>query len=246
MKRTIALLLILIFALAALSACSINININKPTEADSTAASSEAATQAATESDEPTAAPIGTLSDYVKTGKEATVTYGDGNTNTLRIPELLLDSADAKAANEELQSKFGSALDNGSSYSGMYALDYEAYLNGSVLSVVTVGKYDGGNTYGLAYNFDVLTGKKLDNKQVCDMSGENYEEELADLREELEEYYEEKYGSMPGNDAEREKTFSDDNLKQAVMYLDNDGDFMALVDVYAAVGGGHWVVQLDL
>ena len=159
---------------------------------------------------------------------------------------ILIDSTDAEAANQELESRFGEALDNGNSYSGMYALDYEAYLNGSVLSVVTVGKYDGGNTYGLAYNFDVLTGKKLDNKQVCDAAGENYEGEIVDLREELNEYYEEKYGTMPGNDAEREKTFSDENLSKAVLYLDGDNDFMALVDIYAAVGGGHWVVQLDL
>jgi len=247
MKRTLAVILALIFVTAAFSACSINININKPTEdSGTTEASTEAATEAATETAEPTTAPVGTLDDYVKTAKENTVTYGDGNTNTLRIPEILIDSADAKAANQEIESKFGAAVNSGDSYQGIYSLDYEAYLNGTALSVVVISKHDGGNTYGLAYNFDVLTGNKLDNKQICDAAGENYEEELADLREELEEYYEEKYGAMPGNDAEREKTYSDDNLRQAVMYLDNDGDIMALVDIYAAVGGGHWVVQLDL
>ena len=251
MKRTLAILLTLVFITAALGACSINININKPTEATETAqsdteAASEAATEAATSAAEPTTASIGTLGDYVKTAKEATVTYGDGNTNTLRRPEIMIDSSDAKAANEEIQSKYGAVFDSGDSHQGAYYLDYEAYLNGNILSVVIISKYDGGNTYGLAYNFDVLTGGRLDNKQICDAVGEDHEEELADLREELEEYYEEKYGTMPGNDAEREKTYSAENIGKAVMYLDGEGDIAALVDVYAAVGGGHWVIQLDL
>lgn len=247
MKRTLALLLTIVFLTAALGACSINININKPTETEETAQpATEQATEAATEANAPTAAPIGTLGDYVKTAKEVTVTYGDNNTNTLRMPEILLDSTDAKAANDELQAQFGDALDSGDGYKGIYALDYEAYLNGNVLSVVTVGKYDGGNTYGLAYNFDVLTGSKLDNKQVCESAGENYEEELEELHEKLDEYYQEKYGSMPGNDAERQKTYAEDNLKKAVMYLDGDKDINALIDIYAAVGGGHWVVKIDL
>ena len=246
MKRTIAIILAIIFVVAALSACNINININKPTEAETTASQpvTEKATEAATEA--ATEVVIGTLADYVKTGKEKTVTYGDGNTNTLRLPEILLDSADAKAANDELNSRFGEAFNSDVEYAGIYALDYETSLNGKVLSVVTTGKFEGGNTYGLAYSFDVTTGKKLGNQQICEAAGKDYADVLGDLREETEEYYEEKFGSMPGNDAEREKTYSDENLKQSVLYLDEDGDIKALVNIYAAVGGGHWVTEIDL
>jgi len=245
MKRTAAIILALLFVAAALAACSVNININNPTEAESTAqtvteAATEAATQAATEP------AVGTLADYVKTGKEKSVTYGDGNTNNLRLPEILIDSADAKAANDEFNERFGEAFNSNVEYAGIYALDYEASLNGKLLSVVTTGKFEGGNTSALAYSFDVTTGKKLDNQQICDAAGKDYAQVISDLRKKTEEYYEEKFGSMPGNTAEREKTYSDDNLKQSVLYLDEDGGISALVNIYAAVGGGHWVTEIDL
>ena len=67
MKRITAILLTALMLCAALSACSINININQPTQAvDATdAPAAVTATQApATEAE--TAAPIGKLSDYVR------------------------------------------------------------------------------------------------------------------------------------------------------------------------------------
>ena len=241
MKRTAAIILALLFVVAALGACSVNININKPTEAESTSQPvTETATEAATEP------AVGTLADYVKTGKEKSVTYGDGNTNTLRLPEILIDSADAKAANEELNTRFGEAFNSNVEYAGIYSLDYEASLNGKLLSVVTNGKFEGGNTSALAYSFDVTTGNKLDNQQICDAAGKDYAQVISDLRKKTEEYYEEKFGSMPGNTAERDKTYSDENLKQSVLYLDEDGEISALVNIYAAVGGGHWVTEIDL
>lgn len=53
---------------------------------------------------------IGTLGDYVKTLKEKEVSFGNGKTNTLRLPEILIDSDDAKAANDEIVEKFGDVV----------------------------------------------------------------------------------------------------------------------------------------
>ena len=253
MKKTIAFVLAVIFVLSALTACSLfkapKGSAPAPTApAVSTEASTEAQTVAsATEADSATApAAIGTLDDYVKTAKEKTITFGGGKTNTLRLPEILIDSADAKAANSEIVEKYGEVVEGEANSTGAYALDYEAYLNGKILSLVIIAKYDGGNSYGLCYNFDVTTGKTMDNESLCSAIGKNYTEELDELYDELVDYYETKWGNLPGNETEKEKTYNYSNIKAAAMYLDEDGDLMALVDTYAAVGGGHWIAQIDV
>lgn len=246
MKKTIAILIAAVLAVSALSACSININLNTSTEEPTIVEATTAATTAATDptaTEAETKAAAGKLEDYVKTAAENTVTSGDGKTNTLRYPEILLDSSDAKAANKELSDKFAEAIDG---TRGAYAIDYEAYLNGNILSVVTMSKLDGGNTFGLCYNFDVTTGKKLSNQDICAAAGKTYDELKKELKEKITAHYDDKWSSVPGNEEYREKTLSDDNLNAAVFYLTDGGKVSALADTYAAVGGGHWVVQFDL
>lgn len=250
MKKIFALILTALVCISALTACSININLTPPTEAPAAEAPAETAAPAPTEAPAtkapvPTDPPVGTLGDYVKTAQEKTVSFGDGNANTLRIPEITLDSAPAKAANTEITERFGSAFGSENT-TGAYAIDYEAYLNGTILSVVVTASYDGGNSYGLCYNFDVTTGDALDSAALCKAIGEDYDAVLTDLYDELKDSYEEKWSALPGNDTEKAKTFADDNLKAAKLYLDGDGDLMAMADTYAAVGGGHWIVRLDL
>lgn len=252
MKRIGIILLAVILVVSVLSACSRN--KPQPSESSSSAASSQAdvkatekeATKAATEkaTDAP-AEQIGTIDDYVETAKEKTVDFGDGNTNTLRIPAILLGGSDAVNANAEIMEQYGSVFDEGKGQSGIYSLDYEASLNDKVLSVVVNAKIDGGNTSGLCYCFDVLTKDLLDSKAVCDYAGYNYENEAETLKANLVTYYEQKFSSLPQNDEMKEKTFSDSNLQSAVMYLDGSGKLMALTDIYAAVGGGHWVESIE-
>ena len=233
MKKIIAIMLSVILALGALSACSININLTQPTDEPEPADAAGAETQAAP-------VGVGSLSDYVRTAREVIREFSDGNTNTLRLPELLLSGDDAAAANKELSETFGDMTN-----SGMYALDYEACLSGSVLSLVTTAKYDGGNSDALCCNFDVITAERLDSEALCAALGYDHDAVVKALKANLADYYEEKYASIPGNDTEREKTLSDENLREAALYLSADGKPAAIVDIYAAVGGGHWVAQLD-
>lgn len=239
MKKYMLMLLIAVTAVS-LCACAL-IPIPRP-----------APTDAATET-QPTAAPaaetapapeIGTLDDYVRTAAENEVSFGNGKTNTLRLPEILLDSADASAANAELNERFGEEVKGDANYTGAYALDYEAYLNGKVLSVVVIARYDGGNSYGLGYAFDVLTGKRYDNESLCGERGVSYSSGLDALYANLTTYYDDKWSELPGNESMREQTFDYANLRASSFYLDKDGTLTALVDIYAAVGGGHWVAQI--
>ncbi|MBQ6337081.1 MAG: hypothetical protein IJI50_07610 [Ruminococcus sp.] len=250
MKRITAILLTALMLCAALSACSININLNQPTEqpAETSAPATQAATAAPETQPAPTAAPIGKLSDYVRDAASSTVTLSDGREQVYRFPEILLASADAEAINKELADRFHKDIPSNEEQAlNLTTLDYEAYLNGSTLSVVTIIGYNGGNTYGVAYNIDVQTGKRMDNEAVAAAYGMAYSTAMTDLKDELTDDYDEKWGMLgANNDQERAKTLADENVKASLLYIDDDGDLMALVETYAAVGGGHFIMQVEV
>ena len=147
MKRMIALICTAVLITTVCCGCSLLPKKgDDPPQTSSSASATQApaATQApqATQAQE-TAAPatqapaddtVGALSDYVVTAKEANVSG-----RTLRLPEILLDSDDADAANSAIMEKFGEYIDDPDAHNYVSALDYEAYLNGKVLSVLVTG-----------------------------------------------------------------------------------------------------------
>lgn len=254
MKRVTALLSLCLIAALTLSACSIFPFFKKPVPQPTQAAPTEAATtpatapataapQKATEAATAAAtqAPVGSLSDYVRNAKQASVTFKEGNTKTYRIPEIVLDSADAQTANKEIMERFGDDVREYTDYSPVISLDYEAYLNDTLLSVIVSGKYDGGNSYGLCYVFDVTSGNALNNATLCSVTARRYDDVLDTLKMNLTTIYDDRFGSLPGNDKERSKTLDSENIKAARLYLDGSGKLTAMADLYAAVGGGHWI-----
>ena len=246
MKRVLALLFVCIFAVTALSACSIipGIRTQRPTEPVYVTPTSAPDIEIS-ETQAPTEVSVGTLDSYVKTAKKASFTFEGGNTKTYQIPEILLDSSDAAAANSEIMERFGDDVKEYDEYSPVVSLDYEAYLNDVYLSVIVTGTFDGGNSYGLCYTFNVTNGNELNSATLCSATGRDYNTALSDLTENVTEEYDEKFGTLPGNDSERSKTLDSANIQAAKMYLDGSGNLMAMVDIYAAVGGGHWVYSIS-
>lgn len=246
MKRIVVLVLAMVLVAGVVSACSININLGNPVSTQEAQTDAPADDTQAVQTDAPTepVPQIGTLDDYVRVYKEVSRSYGDGNTNILRLPEIMINAQDVYDANDELVEKFGDALSGENT--GLYALDYDAYLNDTILSVVTTAKYEGGNSYGLAYVFDVTTGDRLNNETLCSMTGREYNTVMSDLKDELTDFYTEKYATLPGNDSEKEKTLSKDNISAAVLYPAANGKLMAMCDIYAAIGGGHWNELLEV
>lgn len=257
MKKLTALLSLLLVTAFALSACQGFPFFQKPAPQPTQAAASEtqaastaptsAATQAASQaaSTASTQASVGALTDYVRTAKQSSFTFSEGNTKTYRIPEIVLDSADATAANKEIMERFGGDVQEYTDYSPVISLDYEAYLNDKLLSVIVTGKYDGGNSYGLCYTFDVTSGNGLNNSTLCSVTGRSYNDVLEMLKMNLTTLYDDRFGNLPGNEGERNKTLDSENISAAKLYLDGDGKMMAMTDFYAAVGGGHWIESVS-
>lgn len=254
MKRYISIILCIMMIAALLCACTgvpvINIPA-QPAETDApappapapTAAPTPDPTEAPTEA--PTEVPVGPLSSYIRTAKEKTIDFS-GQTYTMRLPEILIESADAQNANYEIMNKYGSIVNTDTGYIGVINLDYEAYLNDSILSVVITAKYDGGNTYGMAINFDVLTGSSLNNTVLCSYTGRDYSAVESKLLTELTKAYDERWLNMRGNEKMRAKTFADENIKASELYLNENGSMMALVRTFAAVGGGEFLMQIAI
>lgn len=236
MKKLSAIVLAAALMLTSMTACSVNININGSTE--STEATASQQTSDATET------VTGKLSDYVRTSVENEVSFGDGVTKTLRLPEILLDSEDAKAANSDITEKFGADTDG---KSGVNTLDYTAALNDNLLSVCVCAGFEGGNSGAEVFNFDVSTGKKVDNDVILKYKGVSYTDVIEKIEKALDDYYKERnFDKLPLNDDMKAKTFSARNLKDARLYLNDEGKIMCVADVYASVGGGHFVTNKEL
>lgn len=255
MKRFIALFCALIIAGAVCSACGSKPKENgntEPTGAAPTAAPAE--TVAATQEAEATVAPAtqevlhdpasAQLSDLVKNAKESVIVQPGGGEKRCAIPEILLDSSDAKAANSEIMEKHGDYFEDPSSHEYVNELNYEAYLFDKYLSVYIKSKVDGGNTSGLCYCFDITTGSELNGETLCSMTGRDYNTAIGTLKTNLTSYYDEKYSRLPNNDDYRNKTLSDSNVNASKLFLDDAHKLTAMVNIYAAVGGGNWVVTI--
>lgn len=236
MKKLSAIVLAAALMLTFMTACRVNININKPTdntEVSETQKTSDAA-----------GAAVGELSDYVRTSVENEVSFGDGVTKTLRLPEILLDSEDAKAANSDITKKFGADTDG---KSGVNMLDYTAALNDNLLSVCIIAGFEGGNSGAEVFNFDVSTGKKVENDAILKYKDVSYTAVIEGIEKALDDYYREhNFDKLPLNDDMKAKTFSAKNFKDARLYLNDEGKVMCVADVYASVGGGHFVINKEL
>lgn len=242
MKRLSVIFLAALLMLISMTACGIKISLNASTENTENTESTEATESR--QSAETAAASVGELSDYVGTMIENKVTFDDGNTSTLRLPKILLDSEDAKAVNSEINKKLAAETDG---KSGVYKLDYTAALNDNLLSVCISVNYDGGSSGAEVYNFDVSTGKRVGNDAICKYKDVGYTDVIEAIENELEDYYtEHNYYRLPMNDDMKAKTFSARNLKEARLYLNEKGSIMCAADVYAAVGGGHFVINTEL
>lgn len=251
MKRILALICTAVLIGTIFGGCTSVPKTDKdPTQASS-AATEAAATQTAQETQAQTTASateqkqndssIGVLSDYIRNADERVTVLPGGGEKRFRIPEILLDSTDAAAANTAIKEKFGGYIEDPDAHNYVSKLDYEAYLYDKFLSVYVKCSVDGGNSYGQCYCFDVTTGKELDGETLCSMTDRSYETAIDTLTTNLTSYYDEKYSKLPGNDDMRSQTLSSDNIKASKMFLDDAHRLTAMVNIYAAVGGGNWV-----
>ncbi len=267
MKRILSVLLVALMLLFAAS-CSTQekhtSRSSRPTRA--TTLQSEPSTQVETEPSVPTEnetttqLPV-TLADCVSVWKEQHVVYSDdvGNSYDIlfSIPQINLSGEDVQEANEEIQSKCGSNLEqtldaSEKGYSaGIAGIYYEAYLNDGILTVLVHidTQYD-YNTY-LLYSFDTATGEDLDNDDMAVILGCDEAALDARIRNCMVDCFETLYSDVRENaadfyDEQLARTCSEDNIDDAEVYLGEDGEPYVLARIYSLAGAEDYYHLLPL
>lgn len=183
--------------------------------------------------------PKGFVSDY----KNVTVTEKDANnseyTSEYRVPKILLDSEDAKKANTELEDNYNkwynafksiSSSQPGDILGTMKKIDYEAYVDMDILSVVveythfeySFVEYD-------VYNFDLKTGKRIDNKSIIQNVGVSFYNMYTALAKNISQ----KIKSYNFTDEKKynQKSTTKGNLDASKLYI-ADNKLMAVCRAY--------------
>lgn len=195
----------------------------------------------------------------VSVAREESFTFTDKTGNEYdtdyRIPSVNFDTDDAAAVNREITGKFTSDFEQAEQESAQRlsltcdSLDFEKFENRGVLSIVIRKVYFSHAIEYTVYNFDATSGKRLDNAAVAKAVGLSENQALSALKTELGADYRQKYqtSSQPENYEENyDKTMSEKNLSDALLYLDKDGKLTAICKEYASVGTGEFSVMLIL
>lgn len=196
---------------------------------------------------------------YVKTAREESFTFEDkdGNeeTDSYRIPKITVNTKDAKAINDEIAKKYKQAFENAAKSSGkgeapkITEISYESYLTEDVLSIVVMRTDDSHSVdYGV-YNYNIEKDKRLDNKGIAEYMGRDYSEITAAAKDSLQNDYVSKFKYDNFKDdyyINYEKTLSDENIENSMLFFDNSTGLCAICKEYASVGEGEFNVKIKV
>ena len=149
-----------------------------PEEANGTAGTASSAKPARPEKQNPSAKPDETqyndslIADAYADSGDAKTEWGESYHYAVRVPELLCDSADAKALNAEIMDIYGAeAKREPGSDTLKYSMGWESHWDGGLLSLeLTAGQPD-GEVYHDIYYFDFETQTRLTAEDVLTRMG---------------------------------------------------------------------------
>ena len=185
--------------------------------------------------------------NYVENGLHRVFSYKSSPSDVgykyvvINAPKINLPGDDAALVNNAIQEEAGSVVSEWElalaeqSVGFVTNMDYEAYLNGYILSVVCYKKDNSAHTTYKVYNFDVNTGGKLNRSGFQILGGITDSQLRQSLINAVDSVYfklADKPDTMP---AARDKSISDQNLQQAELFYNSNGKLSAVVTVYNAV-----------
>ena len=195
----------------------------------------------------------GPLAQYVQTAVKETLeldTTKTGNGEQIvhvRLPKLLPFSEDAIAAQAEIKSEFDPWVEDirtnfaGGWSSVTHSIDYEAYLNGTVFSLMICAEsMIDLNSYRV-YNFDIETGKRLNTEELMNkLQIADYTERFTQI---AKNSFDKKWGEpTPASHdydlhiSQMEKNSSKENIDKAMPYVAEDGKVMVVINIYSLAG----------
>ena len=166
------------------------------------------------------------------------------------IPCFTLSGGDVEQINQniydvlypEIEENLKSMKDGFSIY--LIDVGYDAYLNGSVLSLVCKLRLDFDISEYYIWNLNIETGKLFSDEELFDMTGMGHDgTSLLDVTAACVGRY--CTENTPDLDVsfvreQYEKTISTDNLSQARYFFDENGDLQCFVRIFSVAGAGYY------
>ena len=167
------------------------------------------------------------------------------------VPELLDDSPEAQAVNDEIWDIFGGAaedaiacMESGCSLT-VLSVSWTTHWQGSLMSLLVQAEMDADYTVYAAWNYDFQTRERVGNGALLERLAIQPEDYETALRQAAARFFD---GAFPSGTAEdiavltelRAKTLSRDNLTEDLpLYLAEDGRLTAIVPI-ASPAGAEW------
>lgn len=156
-----------------------------PTAAPTATPAAEPTTEPTSEpTPEPTSVPT-TIDDYVGLYSHTELSYSDANggySYNYIVPQFLLDTEDAKAANADIQERclprieaMKEAAEQGYSLT-LLGISYDAWLEDGLVTLILTVSYDAGCTYYTVYRLQAETGALLSNEDMAARLGVSMEQ----------------------------------------------------------------------
>lgn len=129
----------------------------------------------------------------------------------IKVPYINISSIDANKANSEIEKLYSGFVEEFRTFSqnlnGYVRTEYNTYITSNIYSIVITierGKEDVITNEFVAYNFDIMSGAKLDYNQVCYIAGiNNAAENVKNAIEELKDF--DSYKLVVGVNATKEE-----------------------------------------
>lgn len=202
------------------------------------------------------------LSECIGLYTEASVNYSDGCYNdynaTYQVPEILLDSSDAKRANDMIQAHCNESIDD-SLQAEMdkvslfcFGISYDAWIYDHYLSLVIFEQNDWDCNYYMVFTFDLMTGRWLGNKEYAEYLSMDESALFETIRSSLLYHFDDMNSAMPDEykdeffNEQREGQYSDDNVKETELYIGRDGSVQMCCWVKSIAGADAYMHLLPL
>ena len=181
---------------------------------------------------------------------------GNVESYSYHVPQIFSETPVVKEINAEIEERFGKRVeeqfeDMKEGYSlWSWHTEWHSYWDGSKLFLLISADENGGFKDYAVYGYDFETDHRVTNEMILEKRGINAEVYKENLREKAQLMFEDIYGTIPqesrqemGYFSQLEKTISDENVEEAVLFVDGFGELEAIMKIYS-LAGADWYYHL--
>ena len=168
--------------------------------------------------------------------------------NEYHIPVINIDSEDVSRINDEIYAWLFDDIQSSSDFyekeGTVYELfhaGYETFVSDDILSLIVNKRFIGPWNEYKVYNISISSGKQLNDEELLSAAGFTQEEYLEQLKKQSElAYWTANYrqqdssfdNAITSYESEKQKTLEEENLKEGMPYINQDGQLCVLARIY--------------